>query len=328
MNDPIHTKAPHTEAARVETALRERLGLDVTRLSLTTGGDINNAYRAEISGGPDVFVKTSKRALPGMFTDEAAGLRWLNEPESGIATPRVVGVIDDAPDGDSLDVSEPPTVRLLALEWINAGRLDHVGEELLGRGLAAIHRTGAPAFGATPVLDTNGVIDHTRHAHAQMRFNELALPNQPCATWAEFYAERRIRPLAAACRDKGELTTDDCATFERLCARLPALGGPPEPPARLHGDLWSGNVLPAADGRIFLIDPVAHGGHRELDLALLKVFGGPSERCFAAYREIHPLSSGHEERERLWQLGMILLHVYLFGGGYRAQALSIANDYL
>jgi fructosamine-3-kinase len=323
-----------SDASRIETALRERLGLDVTRLALTAGGDINDAYRAEISDGSTVFVKTSARALPGMFTDEAAGLRWLDEPDGGISTPRVVGVIDDLPGDPSLDDvqsgadGDPAAVRLLALEWIDAGRLDQTGEEQLGRGLAAIHRAGAPAFGATPVTDANGSIDPVRHTHAPMRFNELTLPNQPCATWAEFYAERRIRPLATACQNKGELTADDRATFDRLCARMPALSGPEEPPARLHGDLWSGNVLPAADGRVFLIDPVAHGGHRELDLALLKVFGGPSERCFAAYREVHPLSPGHEERERLWQLGMILLHVYLFGGGYRAQALSIANDYL
>ncbi len=323
-----------SDAIRIEAALRERLGLDVTRLSLATGGDINDAYRAEVSDGSSVFVKTSESALPGMFTDEAAGLRWLGVPDSGIATPRVVGVVDDSPDcaprGDDHSGAdgEPAAVRLLALEWIDAGQLDPAGEEKLGRGLAAIHREGAPAFGATPFTDVNGAIDPARHAHAPMRFNELTLPNQSCATWAEFYAERRIRPLATACRDKDELTAEDCEVFDRLCAKMPSLSGPEEPPARLHGDLWSGNVLPATDGRVFLIDPVAHGGHRELDLALLKVFGGPSERCFDAYRESYPLSPEHRERERLWQLGMILLHVYLFGGGYRAQALSIASGYL
>ena len=70
--------------------------------------------------------------------------------------------------------------------------------------------------------------------------------------------------------------------------RLPALAGPPEPPARLHGDLWGGNVLAARDGRPWLIDPAAHGGHREVDLAMLRLFGAPSPRTLAAYAEVAP----------------------------------------
>ncbi|MBI5311203.1 MAG: fructosamine kinase family protein [Actinobacteria bacterium] len=308
--------------ADIERALRERLGLDIASVSLAVGGDINDAYRAELAGGGSVFVKTSDAAAPGMFTDEAAGLAWLGEPESGLRTPKVIGVID-APD-DALAA----TPRLLALGWVDRAPLDANGEERLGRGLAAIHSAGAPAFGATPVLNPDGSLNPVRPGRSPMRFNELSLPNDPCATWAEFYAERRIRPLVRACRDRGELSAEDAERFQQLCARLPSLAGPEEPPARIHGDLWSGNVMAGAGGEVYLIDPVAHGGHRELDLAVLKVFGGPGQRCFDAYAEATPLADGHTERERLWQLAMILLHVYLFGGGYRSQALSIADDYL
>lgn len=311
-----------TSPADVARALRERLALDVTGVALTVGGDINDAYRAELADGGSVFVKTSEAAAPGMFTDEAAGLAWLGEPESGLSTPEVIGVVDD---GDDAASSMP---RLLALRWVDRGPLDAAGEERLGRGLAKIHAAGAPAFGATPVLNLDGTLNPVRHGRSPMRFNELALPNDPCATWAEFYAERRIRPLVRACRDRGELNAADVETFQRLCARMPHLAGPDEPPARIHGDLWSGNVMAGADGSVHLIDPVAHGGHRELDLALLTVFGGPGRRCFDAYAEVAPLAEGHAEREALWQLGMILLHVYLFGGGYRGQALAIANAYL
>lgn len=305
----------------ISDALRLRLGLDVRSVELAAGGDINDAYRAELFGGERVFVKTSETAAPGMFSDEAAGLAWLGEPESELRTPEVVGVIDDGVD------SADPSPRLLALRWVDRTPLSAAGEELLGRGLAAIHAAGAPAFGATPLLDADGRLDAGRHAHAPMRFNELALPNDPCPTWAEFYAERRIRPLVRACAERGELTTGDVARFDSLCERMPALAGPDEPPARVHGDLWSGNVMAGAGGEVYLIDPVAHGGHRELDLALLTVFGGPGRRCFDAYAEAAPFADGHAERVELWQLGMILLHVYLFGGSYRGRALEIAARY-
>lgn len=294
-------------AEAIRGALESRLGLQVESVALTAGGDINDAYRAETSRGP-VFVKTSPAAQPGVFSDEAAGLEWLGEP-GGVAVPDVVGVCD-----------EEGLPRLLALEWIEQGRLDPAGEEALGRGLATIHAAGAPEFGATPVYGGG-------YAHAPMRFNELSLPNDPRETWAEFYADNRLIPLARESHERGAFDAEDVSLVERVAARLPELAGPAEPPARTHGDLWSGNVMASADGAPYLIDPVAHGGHREVDLALLTVFGGPSGRCFAAYDEVSPRALGHEDREPLWQLAMILLHVYLFGGSYATQARAIARRY-
>ena len=110
-----------------------------------------------------------------------------------------------------------------------------------------------------------------------------------------------------------------------MIARLPELSGPPEPPARLHGDLWSGNVFAGADGRPWLIDPAAYGGHREVDLAMLRLFGGPSPRTVAAYEEVRPLADGHERRVPLWQLFPLLVHAVLFGGGYGASAVQAAR---
>jgi fructosamine-3-kinase len=294
-------------ASAIRAALVTKLGLEVTSISLTRGGDINDAYRVETSSA-SIFVKTSETAQVGMFSDEAAGLEWLGEP-GGVAVPQVVGVCDD--EDEQL---------LLALEWIDSGRLDASGEEALGRGLAKIHAAGAPEFGATPVLGGG-------YANEPMRFNELSLSNETRGTWSEFYAENRILPLAYASHLRGELSADDIALFEHVASKLPELVGPEEPPARTHGDLWSGNILPASSGAPYLIDPVAHGGHREVDLALLTVFGGPSQRCFDAYDEVFPRADGHAERTQLWQLAMILLHVYLFGGSYTSQARSIAQRY-
>ena len=100
--------------------------------------------------------------------------------------------------------------------------------------------------------------------------------------------------------------------------------GPSEPPARLHGDLWGGNVM----GGPVLIDPAAYGGHREIDLAMLSLFGWPGDRFLAAYQEVHPLADGHTERVALWQLFPLLVHAALFGGGYGGAAVRAARRYV
>lgn len=105
--------------------------------------------------------------------------------------------------------------------------------------------------------------------------------------------------------------------------------GPPEPPARLHGDLWAGNVHADASGNPWLIDPAAYGGHREVDLAMLRLFGTPGgETVHAAYDETWPLADGFEERVKLWQLFPLLVHAVLFGGGYGGRAAEAARTYL
>ena len=120
----------------------------------------------------------------------------------------------------------------------------------------------------------------------------------------------------------------DGAAIERVCARIESLAGPAEPVARLHGDLWSGNLLAGADGQPWLIDPAAYGGHREVDLAMLRLFGDPGAEACAAYDEAYPLSDGHAERVALWQLLPLLVHAVLFGGGYGRSAGSAARRYV
>jgi fructosamine-3-kinase len=192
--------------------------------------------------------------------------------------------------------------RFLALEWLDEDRLDAAGEEELGRMLATTHAAGAGAFGGPA---------------ATLRIGPLELPNEPLADWASFYAERRLRPLA-------ERT--GIASVHAVCDRIADLAGPAEPPARLHGDLWSGNVL-ASGGRPYLIDPAAYGGHREVDLAMLGLFGSPSPRTMAAYEEVAPLAPGHEDRVGLWQLFPLLVHAALFGGSYAGSAARVARRY-
>ena len=217
-------------------------------------------------------------------------------------TPRVLEVGDD----------------YLALEWIEPGRLEGAGAEEFGRGLALTHTAGAPGFGAPQFGDADG---------GAASFGSLRLPNDPAADWPTFYAERRLRPLARIARERGALSDAAARAVEDVCGRLPELSGPAEPPARLHGDLWSGNVLADTGGRVWLIDPSAYGGHREVDLAMLRLFGAPSEGIFAAYAEVAPLAAGWEERVQLWQLLPLLVHAVLFGGSYRGAAERVARHY-
>jgi len=284
------------------------LGSAVTDLRRVAGGDLNDAYAARLADGRVVFIKTSADAAPGSYIAEAAGLRWIASAAGAPAVPEVLGVID--PPGRERGP------RMLALSWVDAGRLSNAGVEALGHGLAALHRAGAPGHCVAPP-----------GASAGLRIGPLELPAGSAPTWAEAYATFRLRPLAQRAASGGALTSDGFAALERVCERLPELAGPTEPPARLHGDLWGGNVLANIHGVPHLIDPAAYGGHREMDLAMLRLFGGPGERCFSAYAEAFPLADGHLERVELWQLFPLLVHAVLFGGGYGQRAAAIAHRY-
>jgi len=262
------------------------------------GGDINQAFHVVLADGREAFVKTRPDAAAGEYEAEAAGLSWLGEP----GTLRVPAVLEVGED-------------YLAMEWIPRGALGRDGEEELGHGLAAVHAAGSPVFG----LASTG-------AHPA-RFGSLGLPNDPAADWATFYAGRRLGPLARRASETGTLSPSGVEAVERVCERMEQLVGLPEPPSRLHGDLWAGNVIGDADGHPWLIDPSAFGGHREVDLAMLRLFGGPSERMFAAYGEAHPLSDGWRERVELYQLSPLLVHALLFGGSYRQAAERVAFRY-
>ncbi|WP_343944099.1 fructosamine kinase family protein, partial [Pseudonocardia zijingensis] len=157
------------------------------------------------------------------------------------------------------------------------------------------------------------------------RIGAAPMRNAPAPSWPEWYAADRLLPYLRTARDAGTLPAEAARAVEAVAERLPDLAGPAEPPARLHGDLWSGNVLWSPAGAV-LIDPAAHGGHRETDLAMLALFGCPHlPTVLAAYDEAAPLAAGWRERVPLHQLFPLLVHVVLFGGGYAAQAAHAAR---
>jgi fructosamine-3-kinase len=160
-----------------------------------------------------------------------------------------------------------------------------------------------------------------------VRLGAAELPAGEGEDWATFYARWRIAPLADQAHERGALSREGRAVIERVCERMADVAGPPEDPARLHGDLWSGNVMGGGDGRPVLVDPAAYGGHREVDLAMLRLFGRISPTTQAAYEEVVPLAEGHEARVQLYQLLPLLVHAVLFGGSYGASAAQAARRY-
>jgi fructosamine-3-kinase len=186
----------------------------------------------------------------------------------------------------------------LVLQRIGTGRLSAAGEEELGRMLAAVHASGAPRFGSLP-------------GDGPLLVGRCEVPSPEGDDWDRYYLEHRLMPLArrvGLVREVGRVRVE----------------APVEPPARLHGDLWTGNVLADPDGRPWLIDPAAYGGHREVDLAMLALFGVVPPRTLAAYEEVLPLADGWRDRTGLWQLFPLLVHAVLFGGGYLARSRQLA----
>jgi fructosamine-3-kinase len=279
-----------TEAADAVTRLTGK-GVVRTR-------SLGSVTRATLDDGREVVAKT---AAPTAIAAEAAGLRWLAVPD-GPGVPEVLGV-----DGSWL-VSE-------VVDEGSAGPSGKRGTAAaaFGRGLAALHAAGAPAFGSPP---PGGPAD-AWIGDAPMRND----PTPSGGRWIDWYVGARVLPYVRLAVDRGGMSSSQAAQVEQGCARLAdADVGPDEPPARLHGDLWTGNVL-WSDDRGWVIDPAAHGGHRETDLAMLALFGCPQlDTVLAAYDEAAPLAEGWRGRVGLHQLFPLLVHAALFGGGYASSA--------
>jgi len=271
----------------------QALGRSVVSLAPCAGGDINQAFQARLGDGSQVFVKHHPKAPEGMFAAEAEGLRFLGAARA-LRVPEVLFVGED----------------FLVLQAIASSSRRPDYDERLGLGLAALHRASPGSYGA----DRDNFIGRLPQANG-------SLP-----TWAAFYRERRLRPQYEQARARGYFSTRVDKEMDRLLDRLGGLVGPAEPPARVHGDLWGGNVLVDGAGEPCLIDPAAHGGHREVDLAMMRLFGGFSPRVFAAYAEAYPLAAGSAERVPLYQLYFLLVHVNLFGGSYEHSAAAVIGQ--
>lgn len=244
------------------------------------------------------FVKRNTNAPNGFFSCEAAGLRWLAQAEGGVPCARVVAV-DEAS---------------LTLERLMPSTPTASVARDFGTRLARTHDAGADGFGAAPSgWDGPGFFGPLQQPLPMAYANE--------ASWGAFYAEYRLAPMAA----RASLDTDTRTSVDEVIRRCRAGDfDDRDVPARLHGDLWSGNVMWTSGG-VMLIDPAAHGGHRETDLAMLALFGCPHlDAVLDGYQSEHRLRAGWRDRIGLHQLYPLLAHVVLFGSRYLAQTRAAA----
>ena len=255
----------------------------------------------------DAFEKRRPGAPARYYLREAEGLRWLGEVSGGAPVPDVLAI-----GSDSLTLRRITTVTPSATD-----------ARRFGAELAWTHHAGALAFGAPPPSDDKA---------PEGFIADLPLPYGTWDTFGPFYAQSRVTPYlqmlgpAVSCELAGVFDT----LIEKLTYDDPTLTGPAEKPSRLHGDLWSGNVVwgpdNAGDTRGWLIDPAAHGGHRETDLAMLALFGAPHlPEIMAGYQSVAPLAQGWQRRVALHQIHPLLVHAVLFGGNYLRQAVAAAK---
>ncbi len=274
-----------------------------------------------LSGGRRAFAKAvsgvndANEEVAAAFAAEANGLRWLAEA-GAVPVPEVLAVTPSA----------------LVISMIPPGMPTPEAAFGFGADLARLHAAGADRFGApwrgfiaSLPLD-NAVLARGGDPPEPPAHGGAARPPvTPSAPWAQWYAARRLLPYLRLAVDNGALKPQDVRLVEAVADRIGSLAGPAEPPSRIHGDCWAGNVL-WSGGRGWLIDPAAHGGHRETDLAMLDLFGAPSlDRIIAGYQDTVPLAAGWRSRIPLHQLHPLLVHACLFGAAYRDGVSSAAR---
>jgi fructosamine-3-kinase len=318
-------------AARVPKLARRvpELARRLERITGTEVRDIRPAgsqhqwahYQVTLADGRMVFAKAAREDLGGVFEAEARGLRWLADAHA-VPLPEVIGW-DTA---------------TLAVAWLPQQDPDQHAAEQFGRDLAVLHASGAERFGTPwpgfiatlPLGDRSGdtvtvATDVPGPVTAGAGPASPALLISGAGDWGSWYAGKRLLPYLRRAAGTGVLTGSDTRLVEEIISRMGSLAGPPEPPRRIHGDCWSGNVL-WSGGRGWLVDPAAPGGHRETDLAMLALFGAPHlDRILGAYQEVAPLAEGWRARVPLHQLHPLLVHACLFGRSYRESVLAAAG---
>lgn len=270
----------------LQESIEKNLNAKLTATQLVGGGSINQTQKIQTTQGHFFIKYNSIPTALDMFQKEAKGLELLRSSYT-YKIPKVI-VID-----------EIEGIAYLILEFIEEGEGDTDVSEHLGIALAELHQQTALQFG----------LDHDNY------IGKLTQSNTYWDAWADFYREERLLPQMLMARNSGRMTEKDVQYLENLCAELPNLC-PVEHPALIHGDLWAGNYMVNYDGQPVLIDPAVSYGHREMDLAMSRLFGGFDATFYQAYEEVFPLEDGFEERLDIYQLYYLLVHVNLFGGAY------------
>jgi protein-ribulosamine 3-kinase len=278
--------------------LESRTSSTVKNFLLASGGCINHGGCVLTTSGVFFLKWNDLIKFPGMFIAEARGLTLLRGAKA-LAVPRVILV------------GEAGTYQFLLLEYVVEGTKSRTFWRDFGAGLATLHRTSSSAFG----------LDHDNY------IGSLAQLNSRQGTWVEFFVEQRLRVQLRVARDEGKLDDGITKKFEALFRKLTIIL-PEEPPSLLHGDLWGGNIMTSSEGKPCIIDPAVYYGHREMDLAMTRLFGGFDRSYVGAYQEVYPLLPDFEGRLDLYNLYPLLVHVNLFGGGYTSQVTNVLSRFV
>jgi len=284
----------------LEQKLRERFGNDC-RIESTEpvfGGSINEGFLLRCSNQLQLFLKRNESPFAAdLFKKEASGLQTLRN-------------IPDVNVPEVLFHESFSNFAYLLMEFVPVRTPDIFHWEALGRMLAQVHRQQHTAFG----LDEDNFI--------------ATLPqyNTPDASWAEFYMTQRLEPLVRQALDENKISKDLYERFQKCYTRLSEIL-PSELPSLLHGDFWSGNQLCGENQLPYLIDPAVYYGHREMDLAMTRLFGGFHDKFYKAYNEAYPLNSDWEKRVEICQLYPLLVHTVLFGNPYPRMIAGILRKW-
>lgn len=261
------------------------------------GSAISQASLLNTSKGP--FFMKLNAALFGhdFFEKEARGLATLaNAGAMKVARPLFDGKFHQQ--------------IFVVMEYLEQGQPSADFWEDFGRSMASLHGNSAETFG----LEYDNYI------------GKIHQSNTKHETWRSFYAEERILKLVHKAHKNKQLEIQHVEEAELLCKKLGDLI-PEEKPSLLHGDLWKGNFMTFRNGKVAIFDPAIYYGHREMDIAMTRLFGGFDDRFYSAYEEAFPLQPGYPERESLMQLYPLLAHLLLFGGSYRDDVTAILEAY-
>lgn len=288
-----------TLLTNLSAALTQQLGvkIQINRTVSIAGGDINDTYRIESNEGEWFLKLNNARLYPDMFAKEYDGLQTLGKTNTiKVPQPILYGNAGGR--------------AFLVTEFVaKSGPVTDFWENFASS-LARMHQQTTANFGY----------------HTSNYIGNLKQYNTAYSSWAVFYAMNRLLPLTREAFDQQKIDKTMVTQLEKLCKRLPEIF-PSEPPSLLHGDLWSGNFMVGNNGKACIYDPAVYYGHREIDLAMARLFGGFDTRFHYAYQAIYPLSHGWQSRIGICQLYPLLVHYVIFGGSYLSDIKEVLDEF-
>ena len=275
--------------------LEGKLAHEISSISAMSGGDINQVFKLNSTEKNYVVKVNNANDFPAMFSKEALGLQLLG---TAVKTP------------DVIEVFQEQGFQYLILEYIESETATDQFWLKFGESLAKLHRVTDEEFG----------LDHDNYIGSLIQINDSM------TSWQDFFIEKRMEPLIRMGLDSGILDRSHMFRFNQLYKALPSLI-PNSQNSLLHGDLWSGNLMCGTNQEPVLIDPAVYYGHREVDIAMTKMFGGFNEVYLEAYQEIFPLENGWASRLEIYNLYPRLVHLNLFGTSYLSGINTVLNRY-